>query len=74
MIPFFLGLITGLLISCFIAILLTRFRNTIERTMTQTQSKAETLMGKEMAYISGYSEEESNFAATLPINKQIKIL
>lgn len=74
MILYILGLITGLLISCFIAILLTRFRNTIERTMTQTQSKAETLMGKEMAYISGYSEEESNFAATLPLEKEVKIL
>lgn len=71
---FILGLITGLLISCFIAILVTRFRNPIERTITQTQSKAETLMGKEMSYIAGMSEEESNFAATLPLEKEVKIL
>jgi C4-dicarboxylate transporter len=68
MIFYILGIITGLLISCFIAIILTRFRNPIERTMSQTQSKVETLMGKESAYIIGLSEEEQAFKDSLNID------
>jgi len=66
---FILGLITGLVIAAINIILFERFRIPIERTMPLIEAKMHNVMGKEGAYISGLSEEESNFMEAIKSNE-----
>ena len=66
---FILGLITGLVIAAINIILFERFRIPIERTMPLIEAKMHNVMGTEGAYISGLSEEESNFMEAIKSNE-----
>lgn len=72
MILFILGLIVGLLLGILVLLIMARYQIPIHRNM-QKLIAGPLIMGNNTAYIAGLSNEESSFAATLPIEKQVKI-
>lgn len=70
---FILGIIIGLLIAILILLLIARYQIPIHRNVEKLLAQP-IISPYTQAYIAGMSEEESSFAATLPIEKEVKIL
>lgn len=72
MIIFILGIIVGLLLAILVLFIMARYQIPIHRNM-QKLLASPIIKGDTGAYIAGFSDEESSFAATLPIDKEVKI-
>lgn len=70
---FFFGTIWGFLVACIVIGVALRFQTNITRNINTIVNHPIITNGKQ-SYIAGLSDEESSFAESLPIDKEIKIL
>jgi uncharacterized protein YacL len=71
---FVLGIICGLLLACFVTILLKRYETPLQRKITQLMNSPIMTTSGRRAYIAGLSDEESKFLESLPMDKEVHII
>lgn len=70
---FILGLIVGLLLAIIVFLSVKKYDIAINRTVQKVLDQP-FISSNNKSYIAGMSDEESSFAESLPLDKEVKIL